>query len=124
MKLKVGDVVEFKKYEDLSFDEMALFSKDEFPQSGKVKKVIVGNKEKVIYFFIEGNQYSFGAKSVSRVISDVGDVDINSLNPGEEVWVKATVNVCYDDVVFLNPIERFINKDNVLRIAENQQKNV
>ncbi|KAF0489203.1 hypothetical protein GBP18_07790 [Pediococcus acidilactici] len=82
MKIKVGDVVEFKKYEDLDFDETLLLSKDEIPESGKVKKVIMEN-EKAIYFFIEESPYSFGIESVARVISD--DVDINSLKQGDNV---------------------------------------
>ena len=35
------------------------------------------------------------------------------LKTGDEVWVKTTVNVCYDDTVFINPVERFVDKDNL-----------
>lgn len=78
MKIKVGDVVEFKKYEDLDFDETVLLSKDELPESGKVKKVIMKN-EKAIYFFIEESPYSFGIESVARVVIEA-DKDLT----GEE----------------------------------------
>lgn len=113
MKLKVGDIVEFKKYEDMEYDEMALYPKDEFPEYGRVEKVIVID-ENHIHFFIEESPYSFSYKTIVRVISDVNDVDVDSFSPGEEVWVKETVNVCYDDVIFINPVERFVDKDNVL----------
>ena len=109
--IKVGDVVEFKNYEDMTDDENLSIPKDRFPKSGKVREVME-QVDEVLFFFIERSTCVFSSKSVARVISDVDDVD--SFSPGEEVWVKATVNVCYDDVIFINPVERFVDKDNVL----------
>lgn len=67
MKLKVGDIVEFKKYEDMSWDETLAIPKNKFPKSGKVTKVIDPNGE-VVYFYIKGNPCSFSSKSVARVV--------------------------------------------------------
>ena len=116
MDLKVGNIVEFKKYEDLDFDETVLISKDEFPKSGKVKKVIFGN-EKVIYFFIEESPYSFSAKSVARVICDVDGVDISSLKPGDKVLIEANVNEVFENDVYVTSV---INKKNVVKILEHK----
>lgn len=103
MELKVGDIVEFKKYEDLSVDDNAVITKEELPKSGKVKKIIFGN-EKVIYFFIEGSPYSFSAKSIARVISDVDDCDydLGVIRKGDEVLVKATVKEVFNGFVQIN----------------------
>lgn len=67
MNLKVGDIVEFKKYEDMNWDETLAIPKNKFPKSGKVAKIIDSN-EKVVYFYIEGNPCSFINKSVARVL--------------------------------------------------------
>ena len=115
MELKIGDIVEFKKYGDLDFDEKSLISKNELPESGKVKKVIMIGRNH-IDFYIEGNLCCFSNKYVERVISDVDD-----FKNGEQIWVKAIVNVCYNDTVFINPIERFFNKDDVLKIVKRKE---
>lgn len=87
MKLKVGDVVEFKKYEDMTDDERMMIDKDSFPSSGTVRKVF----NNFDFFCIEGKLYAFNVKSIARVISDVDNIDINSLKPGDEVLAKVTV---------------------------------
>lgn len=68
MKLKVGEVVEFKNYEGLGFDETLSIPKDEFPKSGKITKVTVPG-EGVTFFMIEGSTCIFSEKSVSKVVS-------------------------------------------------------
>lgn len=117
MKLKVGDVVVFKNYADMSVYDTALLMEECFPESGKVTDVRSLDKG-VEYFCIEGSPYNFNSGSVARVISDVDDIDINNLKPGDEVLVKATVNSCYDDTVFINPVERSLNKDDVLKVLK------
>ena len=114
MQLKAGDIVEFKKYEDMNDDEIVLISKEKFPKYGKVKEVYPDG-----CFFIEESPYWYSSESVARVISDVDDID--NFNPGDEVWVKTTVNSYYKNTVFLNPIERFVNKDNVLKIVKRKE---
>ena len=114
MKLEIGDIVEFKKYEDMTDDENMWIGKKFFPLSGKVKEINVSGCDR--YFRITGSEYIFSKESVARVISDADDVE--NFNPGEEVWIKATVNVCYDDTIFINPVERFLNKNDVLKTQE------
>ena len=113
MKLKVGDVVEFKKYEDMNDDEIVLISKEKFPKYGKVKEVYHDG-----YFFIEESPYWYSSESVARVISDADDVDINSLKPGDEVLVKANVNEVFEDHVY---VTSKIYKKSVVKILKRKE---
>lgn len=90
MKLKVGDIVEFKNYADMSVDDTALIMEDKFPESGKVKEVNELDNELTL-FSIEGSPYVFNSGSIARVISDVDVNVINNLNVGDEVLAKVTV---------------------------------
>jgi len=96
MELKVGDIVEFKNYADMSVDDTALIMEDKFPESGKVKEVNELDNELTL-FSIEGSPYVFNSGSVARIISDVDDVDINNLNVGDEVLAKVTVKGIFAD---------------------------
>lgn len=118
MKLNVDDIVEFKKYEDMNNDERMMIGKDNFPLSGKVKGINVKNCDG--YFIIAESPYVFSKGSVARVFSHEDDVDVDSLKSGDEVWVKTTVNVCYDDTVFLNPVERFAKKYNLKKVKHEE----
>ena len=108
MELKVGDIVEFKKYEDLSVDEAAFVPEDVFPKYGKVTAVKVYD-ENVLYFSIEGSQYSFSKKSVARVID---------LNLGDEVLVKATVKEIFNGFIQVNSS---IDKTDVVNILKRKE---
>ena len=112
MELKVGDIVEFKKYEDMTDDEKAFIIEGFFPKYGKVKEIRSDG-----HFIIESSGLVFNPKSIARVISDV---DVDSFKPGDEVWVKTTVNVCYDDTVFINPVERFAKKYNLKKVKHEE----
>lgn len=101
MKLRVGDIVEFKKYEDMSIYDTALLTEECFPESGKVTDVRSLDKC-VEYFCIEGSPYNFNSGSVARVISDVDGVDINSLKLGDEVLIKATINEIRGDSIWVS----------------------
>jgi len=98
MKLKVGDIVEFKKYEDMTDDERMMIDMDSFPSSGTVRKVF----NNLDFFCIEGKSYAFNVKSIARVISDVDNIDINNLNPGDEVLVKAIVKKVFNGFIQIN----------------------
>ena len=108
--IKVGDVVEFKKYEDMNDDEIAGIAEDFFPTVGTV--IGIENKD---FFTIEHSNYMFNSKSVARVIGDVDDVDINSLNPGDEVLVKATVKKVFNGFLQINPS---VDKTDVTKILK------
>lgn len=111
MKLKVGDVVEFKKYEDTTDDERMMIDKNHFPLSGKVKEINVNDCDRC--FCIAGSKLIFHKGSVARVISD--DVDINSLKPGDEVLAKVTVKTVFDGFIQIN---QSVDKTDVINILK------
>ena len=63
MYLKIGDVVEFKKYEDMFEDEIACIDEKYFPKYGKVTEI---KSDRI--FCIEDCGYLLNPKSVERVI--------------------------------------------------------
>lgn len=63
MKLKIGDVVEFKKYEDMTEDETSCIPGKHFPKYGKVEEI-----KSYGYFSIEDCVFRFNPESVARVI--------------------------------------------------------
>jgi len=113
MKLKAGDIVEFKKYKDMTDDETMGISEEFFPKTGKITAV-THNK----FFVIERSSYIFNPKTVEKVINDVDDIDINSLNPGDEVLVKATVKKVLSGFLQINPS---IDKTDVTRILKRKE---
>jgi len=117
MKLKVGDIVEFKNYADMSVDDTALITEDRFPESGKVTEVNELDNELTI-FNIEGSPYVFNSGSVARVISDVYDIDINSLKPGDEVLVKATVKDTFNEFAELIPL---VDKTDITKVLKRKE---
>ncbi len=113
MKLKVGDVVEFKKYEDTTDDERMMIDKNHFPLSGKVKEINVNDCDRC--FCITGSKLIFHKGSVARVISDADDVDINSLNSGDEVLAKVTVKKVFNGFIQVEPS---VDKTDVIDILK------
>lgn len=114
MKLKVGDVVEFKKYEDTTDDERMMIDKNHFPLSGKVKEINVNDCDRC--FCIAGSKLIFHKGSVARVISD--GVDINSLNSGDEVLAKVTVKKVFNGFIQINPS---VDKTDVIDILKRKE---
>lgn len=113
MELKVGDIVEFKKYEDMTKDEKTFLLEEFFPKYGKVKKI-----KEYGYFFVEHCGFVFNPKSVKRVISNADDADINSLNPGDEVLVKATVKKVFNGFIQIEPS---VDKTDVVDILKRKE---
>ena len=85
MDLKIGDLVAFKKYEDVTDEEQSVISKESFPEFGKVSEVY----NAINCFDIEGEPYSFSQESIDYII---GDSDANDIHIGDEVLVKATIS--------------------------------
>ena len=109
MKLKVGDTVEFKNYEDMTEDESMGISDESFPKYGKISEI-----ENDGFFFIEGYGYLFNHKTVARVISDV---DINSLNPGDEVLMKVTIGEIKGDYIWVS----WVDKSDVVKVLKRKE---
>lgn len=110
MKLKVGDIVEFKNYEDMSFGDRAFISEKFFPKSGKIKKINVNGLDE--FFNIVGNPCAFSKKSVARVISDS---DLRTIRKGDDVLVKATVEEVFNGFIQINSS---VDKTDVTKILK------
>jgi len=106
MELKVGDIVEFKKYEDMTEDEIFDIDRDFFPKSGKITEIKNDG-----FFTIEDYGYVFNPGSVARV-------DINSLKPGDEVLVKANINEIFEDHIY---VTSKIDKKSVVKIIKRKE---
>ena len=112
MKLKVGDVVEFKKYDEMTVVETMWISEESFPKYGKITEI--GNDG---FFFIEDYGYVFNPESVARVISDVDDVEINSLKPGDEVLIKVTIGEVRKNHIWVS----WVDKSDVVEILKRKE---
>lgn len=107
MKLKVGDVVEFKKYEDIKDDNLkTLIGKNFFPKSGKIARIKNDGS-----FLIEYSGYLFDPESVARVISDV------NFTPGDEILVKATIKEIFEGELQINPS---VDRTEVVKILKHK----
>ena len=114
MKLKVGDVVVFKNYADMSVYDTALLMEECFPESGKVTDVRSLDKG-VEYFCIEGSPYNFNSGSVARLISDVNDHDLGVIRKGDEVLVKAIVKEAFNGLVKINSS---VDKNDITKVLK------
>jgi len=112
MKLKVGDIVEFKKYEDMTDEEQSGISKESFPVFGKVSEIYNTMKR----FYIEGEPYIFSYGSIDYVI---GDRNTDEINDGDEVLIKATVNNVLGDSVWLKTV---IFKEDVVKVLKRKEE--
>ena len=105
MKLKIGDIIEFKKYQDMTEDEKSFIPEESFPQYGKI--AVIRNDD---LFFIEDYGYVFNPKSVARVISKG-----NRFNRGDEVLIKATVLKSFDGYL---QIDSSIDDSDVVKVLK------
>jgi len=108
MKLKVGDTVEFKKYEDMNDNEIFYIDRDFFPKSGKITEIKNDG-----FFTIEDYGYVFNPKSVTRIIRDE-----NRFNQGDEILVKATVKK--DFGTFLQ-IEPSVDNSDIVKVLKRKE---
>lgn len=113
MELKIGDVVEFKKYEDMTEDEISCIAGKYFPKSGKITKIRNDG-----FFTVEYSGYVFNPESVARVISDVGNYDLGVIRKGDEVLVKATIKDTFNGFVELIPL---VKKTDVTKILKRKE---
>lgn len=108
MKLKVRDVVEFKKYKDMTGDECMYISEGAFPKYGTITEIKNDG-----FFFIAGYGYLFNPKSVTRIINNA-----NRFNQGDEILVKATVKKDFN--TFLQ-IEPSVDNSDIVKILKRKE---
>lgn len=113
MKLKVGDLVAFKKYEEMTDEERSGISKDSFPEFGKVSEISNGNK----WFYIEDEPYMFSQGSVDCII--VKGVT-NEINVGDEVLMKATIRKISGNHISFSWVNN--NKGDVVEVLKRKEE--
>lgn len=111
MKLKVGDLVAFKKYEKMTDEEQAGISRDNFPEFGEVEKIFNFTEN----IRIKGSSYVFPEKSIDYIIVKAVTGDINV---GDEVLVKAKVLEVKGD----NILVPWISKDDVVEVLNHKEE--
>lgn len=111
MKLKVGDLVAFKKYEEMTDEERSGISKDSFPEFGKVSEISNGNK----WFYIEDEPYMFSQGSVDCIIVKAAT---DGIHVGDEVLVKATVGEVKENYIWTS----WISKDDVVKVLKRKEE--
>ncbi|WP_300559035.1 hypothetical protein [Companilactobacillus sp.] len=107
MELNIGDVVEFKHYEDI--DEHDRWSLDEwdFPKTTTVSGTHTNSFRIKETFF----DYSYGA--VKTVHPKKNDANISDLHEGDEVLIKATVK---KNVLGNYVVAEELNKEKLIKI--------
>ena len=110
MDLKVGDLVAFKNYEDMTDEEQSGIIEENFPKFGKVSEVI----DDINRFKIEGKSYTFSTGSIDYVISnsDTGDIHI-----GDEVLMKVTIIEIKGNDVWVS----WVDKKNIVKILKRKE---
>ena len=114
MKLKVGDVVEFKKYEDMTDNERMTLSKDSFSSFGTVIKVF----DVLNFFFIAEEPYSYPIGSVARIINDINNCNLDVIRKGDEVLIKTTVEEVFNSFVKINSS---VDKTDITKILKRKE---
>lgn len=113
MDLKVGDLVAFKKYEDMTEWVRLGISKDSFPEFGKVSVIY----KKAKRFFIEDEPYMFTQESIDYVIVKAATDDINV---GDEVLMKATIRKINGNHISFSWVNN--NKDDVVKVLKRKEE--
>lgn len=112
MDLKVGDLVEFKKYEDMTEEEHFGIKEEFFPEFGKVK--IIDNDG---CFRIEDSGYWFKTGSVDYIIVKAAKDDIHV---GDEVLMKATIRKINGNHISFSWVNN--NKGDVVEVLNHKEE--
>lgn len=112
MDLKVGDLVAFKKYEDMTVEEQSGISEKSFPEFGKVSEIYNS-----IGFQIEGEPYAFNQGSVDYIIVKGATDDIRV---GDKVLIKATIRKISGNHVSFSWVNN--NKGDVVKVLKRKEE--
>lgn len=113
MKLKVGDLVAFKKYENMTEKLKSVISKEHFPEFGKVSTVY----DAIDCFEIEEEQYVFGQDLIDYIIVKAATDDIHV---GDEVLMKATIRKISGNHISFSWVNN--NKGDVVKVLKRKEE--
>jgi len=108
--IEVGDLVAFKKYEDMTEEEHFRIKEEFFPEFGKVK--IIDNDG---CFRIEDSGYWFKIGSVDYIIAKS---ETNDIHVGDEVLVKTTVGKVKGNNIWAS----WVSKDDVVKVLKRKEE--
>lgn len=111
MDLKVGDLVAFKKYEDMTERERSGISKDVFPEFGTVAEIY----NSIDRFVIKEAPYTLRQGSIDYVISDNVAVDIHV---GDEVLMKVTVGEIRENYIWVS----WVDKSDIVKVLKRKEE--
>lgn len=111
MKLKIGDLVVFKKYENMTDEEQSGIIEEDFPEFGKVSEVY----DNINRFAIEGEPYILNTESIKYIISDTDDI-----HAGDEALIKTTLGETKGDYVWTSC--SWISKDDVIGVLKRKEE--
>lgn len=113
MDLKIGDLVAFKKYEDMTEELKSAITKESFPEFGKVSTVY----DAIDCFEIEEEQYVFGQDLIDYVIAKAATDDIRV---GDKVLIKATIRKISGNHVSFSWVNN--NKGDVVKVLKRKEE--
>lgn len=113
MELKVGDLVAFKKYEDMTEKLKSVISKESFPEFGKVSTVY----DAIDCFEIEEEQYVFGKDLIDYIILKAATDDIHV---GDEVLMKVKIRKINGNHVSFSWVNN--NKGDVVEVLNHKEE--
>lgn len=113
MDLKVGDLVAFKKYENMTDDEQVGISRGKFPEFGEVEKVFNFTEN----IKIKGSSYIFPKKSIDYVIAKGATEDIRV---GDEVLIKVTIRKINGNHISFSWVNN--NKGDVVKVLKHKEE--
>lgn len=114
VKLKVGDLVVFKKYENMTDEEQSGIIEENFPEFGKVSEVYKVLDD-INRFEIEGEPHTFSTGSIKYIISNTDDI-----HAGDEALIKTTLGETKGDYVWTSC--SWISKDDVIGVLKRKEE--
>jgi hypothetical protein len=112
MELKIGDLVAFKKYEDMTDELKSVIAKESFPEFGKVSTVY----DAIDCFEIEDEQYVFGQDLIDYIIVKGAT---GKINVGDEVLMKVTIRKINGNHVSVSWVNN--NKGNIVKVLKRKE---
>lgn len=113
MDLKVGDLVAFKKYENMTDEEQVGISRENFPEFGEVEKIFNFTEN----IKIKGSSYIFPEKSIDYVIVKAATDDIHV---GDEVLMKAKIRKINGNHISFSWVNN--NKCDVVKVLKHKEE--
>lgn len=115
MDLKIGDLVAFKKYEDMTDELKSVIAEEYFPEFGKVSTVYK-TVNGITRFEVEDEPYMFSEGSVDYIIVKGST---GKINVGDEVLMKVTIRKINGNHVSVSWVNN--NKGDIVKVLKRKE---